>query len=151
MSACSKIRHIVKLRQMLQRWRKKASTTSSRRRVPTDVPSGHVAITVGANCKRFVVRATYLNHPMFKKLLSQTEEEYGFTNSGPLAIPCDEYLFEELLRYLARFDSVNNNNNNTIPLVKYFEDFQRYCRIDIRSDIDFWGDSRPLLHNKSVW
>lgn len=87
---------------------------------------------------------------MFKKLLSQTEEEYGFTNSGPLAIPCDEYLFEELLRYLARFDSVDNNNNNTIPFMKYFEDFQRYCRMDIRSDIDFWGDSRPLLHNKSV-
>ncbi|PHT32568.1 hypothetical protein CQW23_28905 [Capsicum baccatum] len=74
------------LSQMLQRWRKKAATTS-RRRVPIDVPSGHVVITVGTNCKRYVVRATYLNHPMFKKLLSQAEEEYGFTNSGPLAIP----------------------------------------------------------------
>lgn len=152
MSPCSKIRHIVKLRQMLQRWRKKAAATSSHRRVPIDVPSGHVAVTVGANYKRFIVRATYLNHPMFKKLLSQTEEEYGFTNSGPLAIPCDEYLFEQLLRYLARLDSSNNNNNNNaIPWVKHFEDFQRYCHMDIRTDRDFWGDSRPLLHNKSVW
>ncbi|KAK4726124.1 hypothetical protein R3W88_031041 [Solanum pinnatisectum] len=147
MSSCIKIRHIVKLRQMLQRWRKKAATTSSHRHVPNDVPTGHVAVTVGPNCKRFIVRATYLNHPMFKNLLSQTEEEYGFTNSGPLVIPCDEYLFEELLRCLARFDYANNNNN----IMKYFEDFQRYCHMDIRSDIDFWGDSRPLLHNKSTW
>ncbi|CAN4095439.1 unnamed protein product [Withania somnifera] len=146
MSACSKIRHIVKLRQMLQRWRKKAATTS-RGRVPMDVPSGHVAITIGTNCKRYVVRATYLNHPMFKKLLSQAEEEYGFTNSGPLAIPCDESFFEELLLHLARCDSSNNN----MSLFVKFEDFQRYCHMDFRSNLDFWGDSRPLLHNKSVW
>ncbi|XP_009614446.1 protein SMALL AUXIN UP-REGULATED RNA 12-like [Nicotiana tomentosiformis] len=142
MSACSKIRHIVMFRQMLQRWRKKAAT-AARRRVPTDVPSGHMAVTVGASCKRFVVRATYLNHPMFKKLLSRAEEEFGFTNSGPLAIPCDEYLFEELLRYLARFDSPNND---IMARSMNFEDFQRYCHMDIRSNLDFWGDSRPLLH-----
>ncbi|KAM3289497.1 indole-3-acetic acid-induced protein ARG7-like [Capsicum chacoense] len=133
MSGCSKIRHIVALRQMLQRWRKKASTTSHRH-VPIDVPSGHIAITVGTNCKRYVVRATYLNHPMFKKLLSQAEEEYGFTNSGPLAIPCNESFFEELLSHLARFDSYNNT-----------------CHMDTRKNLDFWADSRPLLHNKSAW
>ncbi|XP_059291186.1 protein SMALL AUXIN UP-REGULATED RNA 12-like [Lycium ferocissimum] len=150
MSACTKIRHIVKLRQMLQRWRKKAATTA-RCRVPNDVPSGHLAITVGPSCKRFVVRATYLNHPMFKKLLSQAEEEYGFTNNGPLAIPCDEYLFEKLLRDLAKFDSANYKNTS---LFVHFEDLQKYCRMDVRSNIDLWGDSRPLLHrvsDKSVW
>ncbi|XP_019228353.1 PREDICTED: auxin-induced protein X15-like [Nicotiana attenuata] len=118
------------------------AATAARRRVPTDVPSGQVAVTVGANCKRFVVRATYLNHPIFKKLLSQAEEEFGFTNSGLLAIPCDESLFEELLRYLARFDSVNINMSRFMK----FEDFQRYCHMDIRSNLDFWGDFRPLLH-----
>ncbi|XP_059291192.1 protein SMALL AUXIN UP-REGULATED RNA 12-like [Lycium ferocissimum] len=144
MSACSKISHVVRLRQMLQCWRKKAATTASRR-VPTDVPSGHIVVRVGPSCKRFVVRATYLNHPMFKKLLSQAEEEYGFTNNGPLAIPCDEYLFEELLRRLARSDSTNNNSS----LFVHFEDFQKYCRIDVRSNLDLWGDSRPLLHSVS--
>uniref|UniRef100_A0A3Q7JDZ3 Uncharacterized protein n=1 Tax=Solanum lycopersicum TaxID=4081 RepID=A0A3Q7JDZ3_SOLLC len=147
MSSCNKIRRIVKFRQMLQRWRKKAATTSSsRRHVPKDVPTGHVAVLVGPNYKRFIVRTTYLNHSMFKKLLAQTEEEYGFTSSGPLVIPCDEYLFEELLRHVARFDYAKNNNN----IMKHFEDFQRYCHVDIRSDIDFLGDSRPLLYNKSV-
>lgn len=138
MSSCSKIRCIVRLRQMLRRWRKKAAMTS--RRLPSDVPSGHVAVTVGASRKRFVVRTTYLNHPLFKKLLVQAEEEFGFTNSGPLAIPCEESLFEEILRYLSRTDQ----NNSTRYM--NFEDFQRYCHMGIRTNLEFLADSRPLLH-----
>ncbi|KAL2468370.1 SAUR-like auxin-responsive protein family [Forsythia ovata] len=142
MSACSKIRHIVTLRRMLRQWRKKAvAAMSSRRRIPSDVPAGHVAVTVGSSCKRFVVRATYLNHPLFKKLLVQAEEEYGFTNTGPLAIPCDESLFEEILRYLARTES----NKNSARFMT-FEDFQRYCRVGILSNFDFRAETRPLLH-----
>ncbi|KAL2538271.1 SAUR-like auxin-responsive protein family [Forsythia ovata] len=143
MSACSKIRHIVRLRQMLKRWRKKAAAAS--RRTPSDVPAGHVAIAVGTTCKRFVVRTTHLNHPVFKKLLIQAEEEYGFTNSGPLTIPCDESLFEDILRYLARMESNHNNS----ALFMSFEDFQRYCHVGIRSNIEFWAESRPLLYGIS--
>ncbi|KAG8389893.1 hypothetical protein BUALT_Bualt01G0026300 [Buddleja alternifolia] len=139
MSGCSKIRHIVRLRQMLRRWRKNASMAA--RRTPSDVPSGHVAVTVGSSCKRFVVRATYLNHPVFKKLLVQAEEEYGFTNTGPLAIPCDETLFEEIIRYLTRIESSNNNSTRFMS----FEDFQRYCHVGF----EFWAESRPLLHGVS--
>ncbi|KAG8377898.1 hypothetical protein BUALT_Bualt08G0081400 [Buddleja alternifolia] len=148
MSACSKIRHIVRLRQMLRRWRKKAAMAAGH--APSDVPAGHVAVTVGSTCKRFVVRTTYLNHPVFKKLLVQAEEEYGFTNSGPLAIPCDEFLFEEILRYLARTESNINNPARSMS----FEDFQRYCHVGIRSNLEFWADSRPLLHgisDKSIY
>ncbi|KAL3840238.1 hypothetical protein ACJIZ3_024829 [Penstemon smallii] len=148
MSACSKIRHIVRLRQMLRRWRKKAATAA--RLTPSDVPAGHVAVTVGSTCKRFVVRTAYLNHPLFKKLLVQAEEEYGFTNTGPLAIPCDESLFEEILRYLARTESNINNSTRFMS----FEDFQRYCHVGYRSNLEFWADSRPLLHgvsDKFIW
>ncbi|OIT33775.1 PREDICTED: auxin-responsive protein SAUR36-like [Nicotiana attenuata] len=151
MSGCRKICHIVKLCQRLRRLRKKA--TMFIRRVPSDVPAGHVAVTVGTNCKRYVVRTTYLNHPVFKKLLSQAEEEYGFKNSGPLAITCDETSFEELLCYLARTDSKNNNNKKNMSMFLRFEDFQRYCHVGIRSNFDIWSDSRPLLHgtcNNSV-
>ncbi|XP_060194652.1 protein SMALL AUXIN UP-REGULATED RNA 12 [Lycium barbarum] len=147
MSACSKIRYIVRLRQMLRRWRKKAAMTA--RRVPSDVPAGHVAVTVGTDSKRFVVRATYLNHPLFKKLLLRAEEEYGFSNSGPLSIPCDEILFEEIICFLARSEDKNN-----VGCFINFEDFQRYCHVGIRSNIDFWADSRPLLNgisDKSIW
>ncbi|MBA0759561.1 hypothetical protein Gotri_022428, partial [Gossypium trilobum] len=100
---CSKIRHIVRLRQMLRRWRNKARVSASR--IPSDVPAGHVAVYVGTSCRRFVVRLTYLNHPVFKKLLIQAEEEYGFTNQGPLSIPCDETVFEEVIRFISRSDS----------------------------------------------
>ncbi|KAI3730367.1 hypothetical protein L1987_61537 [Smallanthus sonchifolius] len=136
MTGCSKIRHIVQLRQMLRRWRKKAAMTS-RKCIPSDVPAGHVAVCVGSNCRRFVVRATYLNHPVFKKLLVQAEEEFGFSHSGPIAIPCDEYLFEEIIRSL----SGSGNLNRFVNL----EDFQMHCHVGIRSNLDFWPESRPLL------
>lgn len=145
---CSKIRHIVRLRQMLRRWRNKARISANR--IPSDVPAGHVAVCVGNSCRRFVVRATYLNHPMFKKLLVQAEEEYGFSNHhGPLAIPCDESLFEEVIRYISRSES-GNNSTRFLNL----EDFQRYCHVGIRSNLDFWADSRPLLQGlaeKTIW
>lgn len=145
MSACSKIRHIVRIRHMLRRWRKKAAMAANA--APCDVPAGHVAVTVGSNCKRYVVRTTYLNHPLFKNLLVQAEEEFGFTNTGPLAIPCDESLFQDILTYLARTQPNVKNSSR-------FEDFQPSCHVGFRSHHDFWADSRPLLHggsDKSIW
>lgn len=143
---CSKIRHIVRLRQMLRRWRNKARMSANR--IPSDVPAGHVAVCVGTSCRRFVVRATYLNHPVFKKLLVQAEEEYGFTNQGPLAIPCEESVFEEVIRFISRSESPNSGR-----FVK-LDDFQSYCHIGIRTGLDLWPESRPLLHGlaeKSIW
>lgn len=134
---CSKIRRIVRIRQMLLRWRKKA------RLAATDVPAGHVAVCVGPSMRRFVVRASYLNHPIFQKLLLQAEEEYGFCNDGPLAIPCDEFLFEDLLRVMDRPDFRFSG----------LEDFQRRCHVDVRNSnsssnsFDIVGESCPLLHS----
>lgn len=146
---CSKIRHIVRLRQMLRRWRHKAAAgsrmSSGTGRIPSDVPAGHVAVSVGSAGKRFVVRATYLNHPVFKKLLIEAEEEYGFSNQGPLALPCDESVFEEILRFISRSES--SNSARFVNL----DDFHRYCHAGIRSNLDFWPETRPLLHSKSIW
>ncbi|KAL3022657.1 hypothetical protein AAZX31_04G024700 [Glycine max] len=119
---CSRIRHIVRLHQMLRRWRSKARTSAHR--IPSDVPAGHVAVCVGNNSKRFVVRTTYLNHPVFKRLLVEAEEEYGFSNHGPLAIPCDEAIFEQLLRFVSHSDD---------------------CHVPLRNNLDFYLESRPLL------
>ncbi|CAJ2679421.1 unnamed protein product [Trifolium pratense] len=139
---CSKIRRIVRLRQMLLRWRKKARLTTTTTNY-YDVPEGHVAVCVGPSMRRFVVRASYLNHPIFKKLLMQAEEEYGFCNHGPLAIPCDESLFEEALRVMARPE----------PRFSTLEDFQRRCHVDVSSSSSnnqFVGESRPLLHDDPI-
>ncbi|XVE94590.1 hypothetical protein REPUB_Repub02eG0021600 [Reevesia pubescens] len=143
---CSKIRHIVRLRQMLRQWRNKARMSASR--TPADVPAGHVAVCVGTSCRRFVVRASYLNHPVFKKLLIQAEEEYGFTNQGPLAIPCDESDFEEVIRFISRSESAQSGRFVNI------EDFKGNCHVGIRSKLDLWTESRPLLHGfaeKTIW
>ena len=105
-------------------------------------------VCVGSSCKRFVVRATHLNHPIFKKLLVQAEEEYGFNNQGPLAIPCNESLFEEVLQFISQEwqqpDPGKNGNNPTRFM--NLEDFQRYCHMGIRKNLDFWPESRLLLH-----
>lgn len=142
-----KISHIVRIRQMLRRWRRKAACSSSspsqritQGRVPPDVPSGHVAICVGSSRRRFVVRATYLNHPIFQKLLVQAEEEFGFANLGPLTIPCDEFMFEEILRFVSQTESCNSVSRIT------FEDFQRCRLVDYRKiNFDVYTESRPLL------
>ena len=153
-SKCSKIRHIVRLRQMLRRWRNKARMSANRSSAaapPSDVPAGHVAVCVGINCTRFIVRATYLNHPVFQKLLVQAEEEYGFANNGPLAIPCDEALFEDAIRFISRSESGDNNGSNRFLNL---EDLRRHCHVGVRNSLDFWAESRPLLHglaDKTIW
>ncbi|CAE5957988.1 unnamed protein product [Arabidopsis arenosa] len=146
---CSKIRHIVRLRQMLRRWRNKARLSSVSRCVPSDVPSGHVAVCVGSGCRRFVVRASYLNHPIISNLLVQAEEEFGFVNQGPLVIPCEESVFEEAIRFISRSDS-SRSSRFTCP-----DDLQK-CNggIKIKSKLDLLIESRPLLHGvaeKAIW
>ncbi|CAL9072623.1 unnamed protein product [Musa textilis] len=118
MGRCSRVRHVVWLRQILRRWKVMAAAaaaamTSSRRSgwaAPSDVPLGHVAVCVGSSSRRFVVRVTHLNHPVFRQLLRQAEEVYGFpSRSGPVALPCDESLFEDVL-CLVSFSSSSSSS-----------------------------------------
>ncbi|XP_062185482.1 indole-3-acetic acid-induced protein ARG7-like [Phragmites australis] len=106
MAKCSgKIRYIVWLRQTLRRWRSRAAARAAvAAGEAVVVPAGHVAVCVGGASRRFVVRAAHLNHPVFRELLRQAEEEYGFPSgacAGPIALPCDEGLFEHVLRHLS--------------------------------------------------
>ncbi|KAL6507913.1 hypothetical protein OROGR_024108 [Orobanche gracilis] len=61
--------------------------------VPSDVPKGHLVVYVGECRKRFVIRVTLLNHPLFQKLLDQAREAYGFDSDSRLCFPCDEDMF----------------------------------------------------------
>ncbi|KAF8013469.1 hypothetical protein BT93_I1346 [Corymbia citriodora subsp. variegata] len=130
MGSSNKIRRIVTIRQMLRRWRRKAAQAAAAA-PPPDVPAGHVAVLVGGGCRRYVVPATHLNHPVFRRLLVRAEEEYGFANHGPLAIPCDEAVFEEILRAVSRA-----------------EELQRCCHVGFRSGgpNGLLSESRPLLN-----
>ncbi|KAJ6802340.1 putative indole-3-acetic acid-induced protein ARG7 [Iris pallida] len=150
MGKCSKIRHIVRLRQMLRRWRLRAAS----RCAPSDVPAGHVAVCVGSSSRRFVVRAAHLNHPVFRQLLSQAEEEYGFSSQpGPLSLPCDESLFEQVLRHISSTpNSPSGRFANHLEVDIHNSSSCCCCHVRLRSQ--WQPDTLPLLRGlaeKSVW
>ncbi|CAH8380146.1 unnamed protein product [Eruca vesicaria subsp. sativa] len=128
----NKIGSVVLIRQMLKQWRKKAHNDTV-----SDVPPGHVAVSVGENRRRYVVRAKHLNHPIFRRLLAEAEEEYGFSNAGLLAIPCEESLFEEIVKVVTRSDSVVDTAS--------FEDIRRCRHVGMGRKVEYLGESRPLL------
>ncbi|RWR81898.1 LOW QUALITY PROTEIN: auxin-responsive protein SAUR71-like protein [Cinnamomum micranthum f. kanehirae] len=64
------------------------------------VPGGHLPVYVGEEMKRFVVKAKLLNHPMFKELLNQSANEYGYEQQGVLRFPCRVSVFEQVLEKL---------------------------------------------------
>ncbi|GER54301.1 SAUR-like auxin-responsive protein family [Striga asiatica] len=63
--------------------------------VPKDVPKGHLAVYVGENRTRHVIKVTLLKNPIFQALLEQAREEYDYdyTADSRLFIPCDENMF----------------------------------------------------------
>ncbi|KAI7750539.1 hypothetical protein M8C21_029066 [Ambrosia artemisiifolia] len=67
-----------------------------------DVPKGHLAVYVGEEQKRrFVVPISYLEQPLFQKLLRQAEEEFGFAHPlGGLTLTCEEDVFNQLTAIL---------------------------------------------------
>ena len=89
---------MISFRPTLLKWHKKA-----RRMIvhgePSNVPNGHM-VCIGLSGKRFIMHVTYLNHLIFKKLLAETEQEYGFYSQGLLTIPSGKVFFEELRRVM---------------------------------------------------
>lgn len=63
--------------------------------IPKDVPRGHLVVYVGDDYKRFVIKMSLLNQPIFKALLDQAQDAY---NSSRLWIPCDENTFLNVVR-----------------------------------------------------
>ncbi|RYR55027.1 hypothetical protein Ahy_A06g030281 isoform A [Arachis hypogaea] len=134
----NKIREIVRLQQILKKWRRIANhrsttantgtTTSksikflkrtlslSERDVAqtannnTVVPKGYLAICVGEELKRFVIPTVYLGHQAFQILLREAEEEFGFQQTGVLRIPCEVSVFESILKMVEGKNNGRNNN-----------------------------------------
>nr|CAB3488564.1 unnamed protein product [Digitaria exilis] len=129
---------LVFLRRALRRWRSRGgaatedTSSSSSSGKGAVVPAGHVAVRVesGEGSRRFVVRVAHLGHPAFRELLRRAEEEYGFPAAdGPIALPCDE---DHFLDVLHRVSSSTPSSCCCGPALK-----RR-------------GDSRPLLQGMAV-
>ncbi|KAL8472402.1 hypothetical protein ACS0TY_028938 [Phlomoides rotata] len=61
------------------------------------VPKGHFAVYVGENKSRYVIPITFLENPMFQRLLQRAEEEFGFNHDMGITLPCDEQDFCSLI------------------------------------------------------
>ncbi|KAF8772156.1 hypothetical protein HU200_006155 [Digitaria exilis] len=102
--ASNKIRDIVRLQQLLKKWKKLATVTPSsasgggKGGGRSSVPRGSFAVYVGDEMRRFVIPTEYLGHWAFAELLREAEEEFGFRHEGALRIPCDVEVFEGILR-----------------------------------------------------
>lgn len=123
----NKIREIVRLQQILRKWRKLANSpktstggnnnnNSASKSIKflkrtlslsdnplhnastSTVPKGYLAVCVGEELKRFVIPTDYLSHQAFHILLREAEEEFGFQQTGVLRIPCEVTVFESILK-----------------------------------------------------
>ncbi|XP_027333507.1 auxin-responsive protein SAUR50-like [Abrus precatorius] len=120
----NKIREIVRLQQILKKWRRLANsskTTTASTTTTTSsksmkflkrtlslsereggssnvVPKGYLAVCVGEELKRFIIPTEYLGYQAFQILLREAEEEFGFQQTGVLRIPCEVSIFESVLK-----------------------------------------------------
>ncbi|CAN1324130.1 Protein SMALL AUXIN UP-REGULATED RNA 51 [Linum perenne] len=120
----NKITEIVRLQQILKKWRKLANSSTANNTNGSSgsksikflkrtlslsessgaaagrggVPKGFLAVSVGEEQKRFTIPTEYLSHPAFHILLREAEEEFGFQQAGVLRIPCEVAVFESVLR-----------------------------------------------------
>ncbi|XLU82887.1 hypothetical protein S245_006307 [Arachis hypogaea] len=90
------------------------SPSSKTRRTRT--PTGYFAIYVGEERQRYVVPTSYLTHPLFKILLEKSYNEFGFSQSNGLIVPCKVSTFQEVVNAI-------ESNNGKFDLAKIFEDF----------------------------
>jgi SAUR family protein len=91
------------LKAFLQAWKRLASSQQATgggrahldgEAIPRDVPRGHTVVYVGEELRRYVVRVSCLDHPLFRELLDSARDEYDFGGADfRLCIPCDEDIF----------------------------------------------------------
>ncbi|KAM7265212.1 hypothetical protein ACFE04_002895 [Oxalis oulophora] len=121
----NKIREIVRLQQILKKWRKIATskpptTTTTTKTIKylkrtlslsdnNSPPKGYLSVSVGEEEKRFIIPTSYLGHRGFQFLLREAEEEFGFEQAGVLRIPCDVSVFESVVKIVEQNKKLDDN------------------------------------------
>ncbi|KAF7066468.1 hypothetical protein CFC21_072453 [Triticum aestivum] len=72
-------------------------TTPARNSKPVE---GCFSVYVGAGRQRFMVRTECVNHPLFRALLEEAEEVFGYADAGPLELPCNAEAFARVLQQI---------------------------------------------------
>ncbi|KAF3788425.1 Auxin-responsive protein [Nymphaea thermarum] len=87
------------------------------------VPKGCFAVYVGKEdgMRRFVIPLRYLNHAIFQDLLKKAEEEFGFSSSGGIRLPCGSLLFEHIL-WMLENDEPMIKNLKLDDLMNFYRD-----------------------------
>ncbi|XP_058784533.1 auxin-responsive protein SAUR71-like [Vicia villosa] len=88
---------------------------------PKKPPHGCLCVYVGAERQRFIIKIKILNHHLFKSLLEDVENEYGYGNNGPLWLPCDVNIFCEALMEIKSAMSDMGCNFHTVATTHYLE------------------------------
>ncbi|CAN4099160.1 unnamed protein product [Withania somnifera] len=70
-------------------------------------PQGCFYVYVGPQKEKFIIKAEYANHPLFKMLLEDAEMEYGYSSQGPILLPCDVGLFHKVLGQMDSEKEIN--------------------------------------------
>ena len=71
--------------------------TSCKKKSLSRTPRGYLALYVGEERRRFLLKANMINHPLFAILLEKANEEFGFDQEGAIRIPCDIAFFEHIM------------------------------------------------------
>ncbi|KAL2250658.1 auxin-responsive protein SAUR71-like [Sesamum indicum] len=110
--------HLHISRRVLEIFRRfECEEVEAKETVPDDVKEGHFAVLAVNNEEekptRFVADLCLLKQPAFLRLLKLAEEEYGFQQTGALAVPCPP---EELKKILQDeiWKDANKRDFNTV-------------------------------------
>ncbi|XP_044463937.1 auxin-responsive protein SAUR71 [Mangifera indica] len=147
-----KIRDIVKLLQILKKWRKLANSSKTsainnnnnnngtksikflKRTLSLSdnpgsqassnvVPKGYLAVCVGEELKRFIIPTQYLSHQAFHILLREAEEEFGFQQTGVLRIPCKVSVFQNIVKLMEEKKDTFSEKEGWFNM----DDIKSYC------------------------
>ena len=97
-------------------------------------PQGFVSVYAGRERKRFIIPASYLNHPAFRLLLEKSKEEFGFSQKGALNLPFELNPFERLLWLIGHGDPPSNDLS-VQELEQYYRE-RYHLSINILHDMD---------------